>query len=172
MQLKVRGISAAAVLVAAVAAGMVGGALAVGATGADPVAPPAVTLHQIADQATVEPTVPPQVDRKMEVPAAPAPTEEDAVAPKPTAAERAEEAADRAAADAATAKDAADRAKVAAERAETPKVADVPAPKIEPSPPRIGNVDGTAPQGAPKTEPKPAPAPAPVEAPRPQPIVP
>jgi hypothetical protein len=121
----VGGFTAAGVLVVAIMGGAVGGALVMSGQAA-PVAPSPVTLHQVADEATSEPSTPPVV-----VDEDPAPTVE-VVHPAPVvtsgggSGETASEAADRAATEA-------DRAETAADRAENttaPKPAPVVAPVV------------------------------------------
>jgi hypothetical protein len=123
----VGGFTAAGVLVVAIMGGAVGGALVMSGQAA-PVAPSSsVTLHQVADEATPEPSAAPVVDEDpapapMVVHPAPVPV----VASGGGSGETASEAADRAATEA-------DRAETAADRAENttaPKPAPVVAPVV------------------------------------------
>lgn len=151
------GLSAASVLVAAIVAGMAGGAIAVGAAqGSDPApVPPAVTtMHQVADEAAPAPATAPVagvdesaagppvvVQSEKSTPAGPGP--DAASAPKVVVAEgeSAQDAADRAADEADRAEEAADRAEdtapqapVPTSAAEAPTPPAVEAPTAEPAP--------------------------------------
>lgn len=148
------GVSAAAVLVAAVAAGMVGGALAMTSAQPDPAAPPAVTtLHQVAEELdipTPTPSAAPEVDEKQVVSA-------PVVHSGSSATDRAEHAAEQAALDAAAAKAAAKRAADAADRAEEKKASEpAPKPTVEPVPAVFDPGPAQDPCEAPWAGPRPA----------------
>lgn len=129
------GFTAAGVLVVAIMGGAVGGAVVMSGQGAATTAPSSVTLHQVADEVTAEPTMAPVVDEDPApaadvVQSAPAPV----MAPSGGSGETASEAADRAAAEA-------DRASSAADRAED-TTAPKPAP-VQPAPAPVATEEDT-----------------------------
>lgn len=134
MKLNLSGLTAVGVLVTAIVAGGAGGALALSASQGHPVPPPAVTLHQVADEPTAEPTPAPVVAESPP----PAPVVDQApVADVGGSGETATQAADRAVTAADRADDAATRASDSADRASSapapdPAPAPVPAPKEDP----------------------------------------